>query len=76
MSEMSENDVVASEARSSLGRLRGEIGASAVEYALMVAAIATVVAAAAFALGTTTDSSLSNTCQSIATAGGGTASSC
>jgi Flp pilus assembly pilin Flp len=37
-------------------------GATAVEYAIMVAAIAAVVTAVAFALGTTTHDSLQDSC--------------
>ena len=51
-----------------LQKLRGALddrGASAVEYALMVAAIAAVVVGAAFALGTTTHDSLQNSCGKV-----------
>ena len=51
-----------------LRRLRdalGDEGATAVEYALMVAAIAAVIAGVAFTLGTTTHDSLQNSCGQI-----------
>jgi Flp pilus assembly pilin Flp len=51
-----------------------EGGATAVEYALMVAAIAAVVGVAAFALGRTSSTSLNKTCSSIASASNSTCS--
>jgi pilus assembly protein Flp/PilA len=44
---------------------RSEDGASAVEYGLLVAAIAGVIVAIAFILGTVVNSQFSNTCNSI-----------
>ena len=43
-----------------------ECGASAVEYGLIVVAIAAVVVAAAFGLGRITESMFSDSCQTIA----------
>ena len=42
--------------------LRGDAGATAVEYALLVAAIAAVIVAVVFALGTLTHNNFSSTC--------------
>lgn len=45
-------------------------GASAVEYALLVAAIASIIAIAVFALGVTTDGGLTTFCTRLVAAGG------
>ena len=44
-------------------------GASAVEYGLMVAAIAAVIVGVVFGLGTLVKSAFSKTCQAVATSG-------
>ena len=46
-------------------RTSRELGATAVEYALMVALIAAVVVVAAYALGKASSTSLSDTCSKI-----------
>lgn len=53
---------------------RDEDGASAVEYGLLVAAIAAVIVIIVFALGTLVRSTFSNTCTSINSGMAGTAS--
>ncbi len=50
-------------------------GASAVEYGLMVAAIAAVIVGVVFGLGTLVKSAFSKTCLAVAASGGGTATS-
>jgi len=52
--------------------LRHDEGASAVEYGLLVAAIAAVVVAVVFTLGGKVKSAFSTTCSSIASGQGGT----
>jgi len=49
-----------------LRRNRDEVGASAVEYGLLVAAIAAVIVIIAFALGGTVRGLFKNTCDTIA----------
>jgi pilus assembly protein Flp/PilA len=51
-------------------RLRDDDGASAVEYGLLVVAIAAVIVAVAFALGAVTRGQYSVTCDAIASAQG------
>jgi len=59
-------------------RAKNEDGASAVEYGLLVAAIAAVIVIIVFALGGLIKSAFSNTCSSIQTNGSGltTSGSC
>jgi pilus assembly protein Flp/PilA len=51
--------------------LRADRGASAVEYALLVAAIAAVIAGILFTVGLQVKQNFDNTCQSIENAQGG-----
>lgn len=60
--------------RRALTHAKSDIGVTAVEYALMVAAIAVVVAVAAFTLGKAASGKLSNAASCVA-ANGSTASS-
>ena len=55
---------------------RHERGASAVEYGLMVAAIAAVIVAVVFAVGTATGSLFQQSCESIEDGSGLTAGGC
>jgi len=57
-------------------RSTGEDGASAVEYALIVAGIAAVVVAIVFALGAVLNTSVNNSCDKIKTQFDGAASQC
>lgn len=58
-------------------RNRDEKGASAVEYGLLVAAIAAIIVVIVFALGKLVQGSFTETCNQIGTQGtGGTTSSC
>ncbi|MGH3385403.1 MAG: Flp family type IVb pilin [Nocardioidaceae bacterium] len=55
-----------------MDRSRDELGATAVEYALMVVAIAAVIVAVVFAIGLATDGNFGDTCDNwIAAAGAG-----
>ena len=54
---------------------KNEDGASAVEYGLLVAAIAAIIVIIVFALGSIVKGSFSKTCNAIATGGSSTASS-
>lgn len=51
---------------------RGEVGASAVEYALLVVAIAAVIVAVVFTLGRLTKTNFATTCSAWDTAAGTT----
>lgn len=57
-------------------RRRGDEGASAVEYGLLVAAIAAVIVVVVFALGGVVSQVFSNTCTSISNKAGLTTASC
>jgi pilus assembly protein Flp/PilA len=59
-----------------LRRLRDEDGASAVEYGLLVAAIAALVVAIVFVLGGVVRTSFSQTCDTIASKTAPTMSTC
>lgn len=62
--------------RQALRHTRSDLGATAVEYALMVAAIAVVVAVAAFALGGAASGKLSGAAKCISSAAPGNTGSC
>ncbi|MCU1624768.1 MAG: Flp family type IVb pilin [Frankiales bacterium] len=57
-------------------QLRGDEGASAVEYGLLVAAIAAVIVVIVFALGGVIKNAFQNTCNSVKTGGSSTAATC
>jgi pilus assembly protein Flp/PilA len=52
-----------------MSRCRDDRGASAVEYALILAAVAAVITLAVFLFGTQVHDLFSSTCQSLTTAG-------
>ena len=56
--------------------LRRDEGASAVEYGLLVAAIAAVIVVLVFALGTRVKAGFQTTCDAMPPAGGGAAATC
>jgi pilus assembly protein Flp/PilA len=55
---------------------RGDDGASAVEYGLLVAAIAAIIVVVVFALGTLVNKTFNDTCTTIKGQGTATAASC
>jgi pilus assembly protein Flp/PilA len=56
--------------------LRGDEGASAVEYGLLVAAIAAVIVVLVFALGGVIKNTFQTTCNNVKTGGSSTAATC
>ncbi|MDQ1584792.1 MAG: pilus assembly protein Flp/PilA [Actinomycetota bacterium] len=55
---------------------RGDDGASAVEYGLLVAAIAALIVVVVFALGTLVNKTFNDTCNNIKSKGTSTAGTC